>query len=689
MLEVSRSEIEKFVTSMFRYAGTEGFVSLRAFEEGNNKVFRINGAGLSGGLPGLIDAAEDDARRAANFPKKVVFCPPIAVFKDKDRAREIDIVAGFALSVELDQRPTEAAAMLEKVLGPATLWVRSGGVWADPATAQIYDKLHGHWRLTKPAVGAELAKLKRARDLASRLVGGDPSGQPVCHPFRWPGSWHRKGEPRPCEIETETEREIDLDTALAALEAAPAAKANGHAGANPFEAHGAAQQGERTGADELVEAIKAGVNLHDNLNRLAAKWVSAGMENAAIIAALQGLMHASTAPRDDRWRARHDDIPRAVSTAREKYHQPQEQEAHAAPLPRMAWVDMSNWDNKPIPEREWAILDRSPANQAGLYSGHGGTGKSYTELLKNGAHVLGRDWYGTMPELGPAFYIGAEDEEAEIHRRLAAVAAHYKVTFKDLVDGGLWVRCLLGEDATLCAATGKSGKVEVTKLYRQLHEAAGDIKPKNISIDTLSRAFAGNEIDRVEVYGFAMHMQALAMLAGGSVTVLSHPSLAGINSGSGISGSTAWHNAFRFRHYLKGVKDDGEEDDNSDLRELTFLKNQYGTLGEKVTLKYQDGLFLPLPGISTLDKTGRTAKVDEVFLDILRRWGAQGRNASEKKTAHSYAPSAFALEQEAKKHSIRKGDLEAAMRRLFAANKICVEPYGKPSKGFTRLGVKA
>ena len=30
--------------------------------------------------------------------------------------------------------------------------------------------------------------------------------------------------------------------------------------------------------------------------------------------------------------------------------------------------------------------------------------------------------------------------------------------------------------------------------------------------------------------------------------------LAGITSGSGISGSTAWHGAFRFRQYLKGVK---------------------------------------------------------------------------------------------------------------------------------------
>ena len=160
-----------------------------------------------------------------------------------------------------------------------------------------------------------------------------------------------------------------------------------------------------------------------------------------------------------------------------------------------------------------------------------------------------------------------------LHRRIAAIAMHYDVTFRELIDGGLRVMFLLGQDATLCHATnGKSGRVQVTDLYRQLYEAAGDIKPKNISIDTLTRAFAGNEIDRVQVYGFCMHMQALAMVAGGSVTVLSHPSLSGINSGSGISGSTAWHGAFRFRQYLTSVKPEDGEQPDSDLRQLEFKK---------------------------------------------------------------------------------------------------------------------
>src|SRR5262249_15121450 len=262
---------------------------------------------------------------------------------------------------------------------------------------------------------------------------------------------------------------------------------------------------------------------------------------------------------------------------------------------------------------------------------------SIIELTKNVAHVAGKDWLGSMPERGPAIYVGAEDDERELHIRLASIAKHFGVTFEELIAGGLHVLCLLGQDATLCAATGKSGKVEVTGLYRQLYEAAGDIKPRNISIDTLSRAFAGSEIDRVQVYAFAMHMQALAMVAGGSVTVLSHPSLQGIASGSGISGSTAWHGAFRFRQYLKGVKpEDGEQPDN-DLRELQFKKNQYGPTGETVVVRYESGLFVPVAGMTDLEIATREATADEVFLNLLRLFKEQGRRVSDRPSV-TYAP---------------------------------------------------
>jgi RecA-family ATPase len=352
------------------------------------------------------------------------------------------------------------------------------------------------------------------------------------------------------------------------------------------------------------------------------------------------------------------------------------------PLP---WIDMSNWDHEPVPAREWAIKDRVPLRQAGLFSGEGGTGKSIIELTKNVAHVAARDWLGSMPEPGPAFYVGAEDEKDEIHRRLAAITAHYGLTFKEVIDGGLMVMSLLGQDAVLCAVTGKSGKVEVTGMYRQLLEAAGDIKPKNISIDPLSRAFAGNEIDRVQVYAFAQHMQALAMIANGAVTVLSHPSLAGMASGSGLSGSTAWHGAFRFRTYLSGIKADKDDEPDNDLRELQFKKNQYGPLGETLVLRWRSGLFLPDRSGSTLDALAREQQIDNAFLHAMGRLLNQGFDLSPHPTAHNYMLTKLADQPEIKALRVRSGESREAFGRLLMADRIHIATEGPPSKQRKRV----
>ena len=125
-----------------------------------------------------------------------------------------------------------------------------------------------------------------------------------------------------------------------------------------------------------------------------------------------------------------------------------------------------------------------------------------------------------------------------------------------------------------------------------------------------------------------MHMQALAMAAGGSVTVLSHPSLQGIASGSGISGSTAWHGAFRFRQYLTGIKPESGDQPDNDLRQLEFKKNQYGPIGETIILHYRNGLFLPVLGPSSLEAAAADQAADELFLRLLARFADQGRNLS-------------------------------------------------------------
>jgi RecA-family ATPase len=391
-----------------------------------------------------------------------------------------------------------------------------------------------------------------------------------------------------------------------------------------------------------------------------------------------------------------DDIPKGadVFTFRPRT------ERVSTPAIQLMWLDLSPWDDEPVPQRDWVIPNRVPAEQFGLFSGEGGIGKSIIELMRDVAHVTGRDWFGSLPEPGPVIYVGTEDSAKELHIRLAAIAKYYNVKFKDLVDGGLHVLPLIDDDATL-ATVSRAGAIEPTLLFHKLLEAAGDIKPINISLDPLSSIFGGNEIDRVQVYAFRRHMMALAKATrrerrtgavfGGSITLLAHPSLAGIASGTGLSGSTAWHGAPRFRMYLKGVKDDAAEGEQpeSDLRQLEFKKTQYGPLGESIVLQYQNGVFVPVRGVSDIEKAAHDIRVEDLFIDLLRRYEETGRHVSRSKHSGNYAATLFAEEPEAKGLKLRRKDLEVAMSRLFTKKKLDVKPYGPPSKGWFRLAEPA
>jgi hypothetical protein len=87
---------------------------------------------------------------------------------------------------------------------------------ASSVTGVITPKVHMHWRLSEPTTaGPEHDKLREARNLAALLVGGVPTGKPVVHPLRWPGSWNLKGAPKLARIASLNEAaEINLGDAL-------------------------------------------------------------------------------------------------------------------------------------------------------------------------------------------------------------------------------------------------------------------------------------------------------------------------------------------------------------------------------------------------------------------------------------------------------------------------------------------
>jgi hypothetical protein len=220
-------QISQFVHALFKHA-TDGFVQLRMFIDDKDRGDRESLYGYPwravhvGDLEKLAEIAAQTASFAARSPEKVNFCPPVATFIGTDKATEADLCQGLAIMVEVDEQPNQSRHSLEALLGKPTLVVKSGGTWTDPVTGDVQDRCHLYWRLTRPVQGSD-ARLKQCRAWASDLVSSDPTGKPVSHPLRWPGSWHKKGEPRLCRIsEINQTAEIDIEFAYTTLKEAAA-----------------------------------------------------------------------------------------------------------------------------------------------------------------------------------------------------------------------------------------------------------------------------------------------------------------------------------------------------------------------------------------------------------------------------------------------------------------------------------
>jgi hypothetical protein len=217
--EPALEKLSRFSAAIFKHAKPNGFVSLRAFPDAvkNGKTIFIDPISL--GDPQFNAVVAERARQAAEWPIPAVFCPPCATFKTATNATTENIFEGVVLSIECDKNPGAAVTLLRKLLGEPTLIVASGGEWEDPGTGEVEQKVHIHWRLKTTAVSArEHKRLREARDLATKLVGGDSTNIPLVHPIRWPGTWHRKkNPPRLADIVSQSENEIDLDEALEIL----------------------------------------------------------------------------------------------------------------------------------------------------------------------------------------------------------------------------------------------------------------------------------------------------------------------------------------------------------------------------------------------------------------------------------------------------------------------------------------
>jgi RecA-family ATPase len=341
-------------------------------------------------------------------------------------------------------------------------------------------------------------------------------------------------------------------------------------------------------------------------------------------------------------------------------------------LPTLQYVDLAGQ----LVEREWLITDRVPMGNVTLLSGEGAIGKSLL-LAQLSAAVAVPDgkWLEIEPVVhGPVLYLSSEEDEHETRRRMEDIAQNLNVSRAKLMDNKLFVLSLAGEDAML-AVPDRGGIMHPTQLFKNLESDVKRLQPRLIAVDTVADTFGGKEIDRSQTRQFITMLRRVVLNTSSALVLCAHPSLAGINNDSGISGSTAWHNSVRARIYFKSADDENDPE----LRALIFKKQNYGPITDTINVRWSNGVFVKGDGTSTPVFDADT--VERMFITMLTSLDRSGRSVSDK-VSNTYAPSVFARECEV---NISKNQFQGAMARLFAAQKIRVVTSGSPSRQRSKI----
>ena len=316
-------------------------------------------------------------------------------------------------------------------------------------------------------------------------------------------------------------------------------------------------------------------------------------------------------------------------------------------------------------------------------TGEGGVGKSTLALQLASAMRIDGDWLGIKVTQGAVLFLTSEDDRRDVNLGLRAIL---KAEGKSLAHcPGLHVLSLADRDACLAAAASKLAPLAPTPLWKAFERVVERRKPRLVILDALADVFGGEENMRRHARGFIVLLKQLALRHKLAVLLIAHPSLSGMNTGTGLSGSTDWHNGPRARLYFERPKDSDGKTFDDELRTLKVKKVQYAREGTVFRLRRKAGAFVyegKDGGGAPYDKAAASAKSERTFLALLTTYDEQGRTVSPNGGAN-FAPAIFERDEDAE--GIKKAAFARAMGRLLKANRIHIETVGPPSKRRTKL----
>ena len=217
------------------------------------------------------------------------------------------------------------------------------------------------------------------------------------------------------------------------------------------------------------------------------------------------------------------------------------------PLPTLRVANPADWEGKVAPPRRWDVPDYIHHGSPALLYADGGTGKGYLGLQLAVGRALAKEWIGLMPEPGRTLVLSTEDDFDEMWRRIEGMLPFFGARMADL--GDIRLVDLVGESSVLGLLS--KGIIEPTPMYEALDKYMADFKPGMVILDVLADLFSGEENNRPQVTQFMGLLKRLGRKHDCTPLLSAQPSVAGMNTGTGTSGSTGWNNSGRARMYFQ------------------------------------------------------------------------------------------------------------------------------------------
>lgn len=333
-------------------------------------------------------------------------------------------------------------------------------------------------------------------------------------------------------------------------------------------------------------------------------------------------------------------------------------------------IDVGELSGEPRP-REWLVKDWIPLGQITNLSGDGGVGKTLVTQQLLYSAGLGLPWLGIDVPATRGLGVFCEDDQDELHRRHIEIKADLgHAVGNPFTDTWIWPR--VGSENIL-VTFDREGKPAVSPFFQKVDAFVMAKQVGLLILDNAADLFGGNEIIRAQVNYFVKAVCGglikRAKEAGFTLTVvlLSHPSQAGRNTGTGESGSTAWNNAVRSRLYL--TKD---EDGLPEQRILTRKKANYAASGDdvKLDLIWSDGV-LKSSATAKISQTA-IASIETQILQMVDRAWDEGRPYKAKKGPRFLD----AMMVETFGSRVEKGVIITALAHLKMHEKITVDRVG-------------